>query len=194
MLDCTDKIDTRKLINAATYRASTPLFIAAASGLSWQALNLPQNSTGGGCYACLVEYINVREDCLSKGVLGPVVGMAACHQATQALLFLAKGFSANIKWGHYLTGKADLGSLKSFTLPPLLLARYVMTQIKVNVNNQPMNVISPISLSELVALKQINVDGTAIAKNAAIVSKRDWSTTYLNDNDTVDIFTLVAGG
>jgi len=54
-----------------------------------------------------------------------------------------------------------------------------MTQIKVNVNNQPMNVISPISLSELVALKQINVDGTAIAKNAAIVSKRDWSTTYL---------------
>ena len=117
VLDCTDKIDTRKLINAATYRASTPLFIAAASGLSWQALNLPQNSTGGGCYACLVEYINVREDCLSKGVLGPVVGMAACHQATQALLFLAKGFSANIKWGHYLTGNADLGSLKSFTLP-----------------------------------------------------------------------------
>ena len=38
-----------------------------------------------------------------------------------------------------------------------------MTQIKVNVNNQPMNVISPISLNELVALKQINVDGTAIA-------------------------------
>ena len=69
-----------------------------------------------------------------------------------------------------------------------------MTQIKVNVNNQPMNVISPISLNELVALKQSNVDGTAIAKNAAIVSKRDWSTTYLNDNDTVDIFTLVAGG
>ncbi|MDY6883202.1 MAG: MoaD/ThiS family protein [Pseudomonadota bacterium] len=33
-----------------------------------------------------------------------------------------------------------------------------------------------------------------MAKNAAIVSKRDWSTTYLNDNDTVDIFTLVAGG
>ncbi|PRO70230.1 sulfur carrier protein ThiS [Alteromonas gracilis] len=69
-----------------------------------------------------------------------------------------------------------------------------MTQIKVNVNNQPLNVIAPISLSELIALKQIDVDGTAIAKNTAIVSKREWSTTYLNDNDTVDIFTLVAGG
>ena len=69
-----------------------------------------------------------------------------------------------------------------------------MIQIKVNVNNQPLNVIAPISLSELIALKQIDVDGTAIAKNAAIVSKREWPTTYLNDNDTVDIFTLVAGG
>ena len=69
-----------------------------------------------------------------------------------------------------------------------------MTKINVNVNNQPMSVISPISLYELIALKQINVDGTAIAKNAAIVSKRDWSTTYLNNNDSVDIFTLVAGG
>ena len=69
-----------------------------------------------------------------------------------------------------------------------------MTQIKVNVNNQPMNVISPISLSELIALKQLNDDGTAIARNAAIVCKKEWSTTYLKDNDTVDIFTLVAGG
>lgn len=69
-----------------------------------------------------------------------------------------------------------------------------MTQIKVNVNNQPMNVISPISLSELIALKQLDDDGTAVAKNAAIISKNEWSTTYLSDNDTVDIFTLVAGG
>lgn len=69
-----------------------------------------------------------------------------------------------------------------------------MTQIKINVNNQPLNVVSPISISELIALKQINDDGTAIAKNNAIVSKKAWATTYLNDNDTVDIFTLVAGG
>lgn len=69
-----------------------------------------------------------------------------------------------------------------------------MTQIKVNVNNQPMNVISPISLSELIALKKLNDDGTAIARNFAIVSKTEWSTTYLKDNDTIDIFTLVAGG
>ena len=118
VLDCTDNMTVRRQINAATYRASIPLFIAAASGLTWQALNLPQNSNSCGCYECLVNRISVREDCMSKGVLGPVVGMAACHQATQALLFLAKGFDADIKWGHYLTGNAGLGSLQSFALPP----------------------------------------------------------------------------
>ena len=39
-----------------------------------------------------------------------------------------------------------------------------MTQININVNNQPMSVISPISLSELIALKQLKDEGTAVAK------------------------------
>ena len=69
-----------------------------------------------------------------------------------------------------------------------------MTQININVNNQPMSVISPISLSELIALKQLKDEGTAVAKNAAIISKQEWPTTYLSNNDTVDRFTLVAGG
>ena len=53
-----------------------------------------------------------------------------------------------------------------------------MTQININVNNQPMSVISPISLSELIALKQLKDEGTAVAKNAAIISKNEWPTTY----------------
>ena len=69
-----------------------------------------------------------------------------------------------------------------------------MTQINFIVNNQPMSVISPISLSELIALKQLKDEGTAIAKNAAIVSKQEWPTTYLSNNDSVDKYTLVAGG
>ncbi|TKB02083.1 HesA/MoeB/ThiF family protein [Alteromonas portus] len=118
VLDCTDNIFVRRQVNVATFRASIPLFIAAASGLTWQALNLPQNSATCGCYECLVNSIAVREDCLSKGILGPVVGMAACHQATQALLFMAKGFDADIKWGHYVNAHAGLATLQSFKLPP----------------------------------------------------------------------------
>lgn len=118
VLDCTDNIAVRMQINAACFRTATPLFIAAASGHMWQAINLPQNSKTCGCYACLTSSINVHENCVSKGVLGPVVGMAACHQTTQVLLFLAKGFGADIQWGQYLHGNAASGTIQHFALPP----------------------------------------------------------------------------
>jgi sulfur carrier protein len=69
-----------------------------------------------------------------------------------------------------------------------------MTQIKINVNSQVIEVIAPISLTELIALKALDDTGTAIAHNNSIVSKKQWSTTYLGDGDAIDIFTLVAGG
>lgn len=69
-----------------------------------------------------------------------------------------------------------------------------MTRIHINVNNDTVLCISPISIKELVALKNLDIAGTAIARNNTIVSKPLWSTTYLNDGDHLDIFTLVAGG
>ena len=76
----------------------------------------------------------------------------------------------------------------------LLTARYVMTTINIHVNSQRLSVISPITLTELIALKQLNDTGTAIAMNSAIVSKKDWPKTFLEQGDNIDIFTLVAGG
>ena len=69
-----------------------------------------------------------------------------------------------------------------------------MTQIKISVNNDALDVIAPISLTELIALRALDDKGMAIARNNTIVSKKQWSTTYLDDGDIVDIFTLVAGG
>lgn len=69
-----------------------------------------------------------------------------------------------------------------------------MTRIHINVNNDTVLCISPISIKELVALKNLDIAGTAIARNNTIVSKPLWSTTYLDDGDHLDIFTLVAGG
>ena len=156
VLDCTDSVTIRKDINAACVAAKKPLFIAAASGFSWQAINLPCHSfltsahqltpgsacTGEthdsnlanytspinkvsrnidppcGCYNCLVAQLNLTQDCQSQGVLGPVVGIAACHQATQALLFLAKRHLAKIQWGRYIVGNAVNATIQSFHLPP----------------------------------------------------------------------------
>ena len=69
-----------------------------------------------------------------------------------------------------------------------------MTQITVNVNQQPQHCVSPISIAELLALKQLGESGTAVACNSSIVRKSEWSATYLNHGDNLDIFTLVAGG
>lgn len=118
VLDCTDHVRIRKQINAACAALNIPLFIAAASGVSWQAINLPHDGGGCGCYACLVTQVDVREDCTSKGILGPVVGIAACHQATQALLFLAKRNKTAIQWGKYVVADAMLSTMQSFHLRP----------------------------------------------------------------------------
>ena len=142
VLDCTDSVAIRQDINAACIAASKPLFIAAASGFSWQAINLPcksalryqfsnerlphgalhasgaEKNSDCGCYNCLVTQLQLPKDCQSHGVLGPVVGIAACHQATQALLFLAKRHTATIQWGRYIVGNAIDASVQSFHLPP----------------------------------------------------------------------------
>lgn len=120
VLDCTDEVAQRKQVNAASAKGHIPLFIAAASGCTWQAINLPQQGKECGCYACLVAQINLREDCASKGVLGSVVAMAACHQATQALLFLANRQKAPIHWGQYLVCDAISATMQSFKLLPSL--------------------------------------------------------------------------
>ena len=118
VLDCTDEVKERKQINEACAHKQLPLFIAAASGCMWQAVNLSYQDPKQGCYACLVSQINVREDCTTKGVLGSVVAMAACHQATQALLFLANKAHANIQWGQYLVYDTIKPALQTFSLSP----------------------------------------------------------------------------
>ena len=94
------------------------LFLAAASGCSWQAINIAGKPQNSGCYACLVEQMSIPETCMTKGILGPVVGMAACHQATQVLMYLANAQNPNIQWGKYLVSDAVQATMQSFHLPP----------------------------------------------------------------------------
>ena len=68
------------------------------------------------------------------------------------------------------------------------------TIITIVLNNQSQTCESPISVGEIVHGYASNVEGTAVAHNRAILSKSQWSLTHLNDGDSVDIFTLVAGG
>jgi sulfur carrier protein ThiS adenylyltransferase len=117
VLDCSDSVDTRLAINAACITHHVPLFIAAASGTTWQSINLHTSQKTHGCYACLTSSIDVNEDCMTKGILGPVVGMAASHQANQALLYLTNKDTMD-NWGTYLNVDARTGVTSRFTLSP----------------------------------------------------------------------------
>ena len=117
VLDCSDSVDTRLAINAACLTHHVPLFIAAASGTTWQSINLHRSHKKHGCYACLTSFVDVNEDCMTKGILGPVVGMAASHQANQVLLYLTNKNTMD-NWGTYLNVDARTGVMNRFTLSP----------------------------------------------------------------------------
>lgn len=90
VLDCTDNMHTRMLINQACKSASIPLVIGAAAGFNGQLLTLSM-AEHTPCYQCL--YPVVADDpktCLQTGVLGPVVGMIGSMQALQGIKLLTK--------------------------------------------------------------------------------------------------------
>ena len=93
VLDCSDNMATRQLVNRACVAQQIPLLSAAVSG--WQgALALfdfrHQGVQRHGCYHCL--YPTQQEpslSCATAGVLGPTVGVIGSLQALEALKFLA---------------------------------------------------------------------------------------------------------
>lgn len=50
------------------------------------------------------------------------------------------------------------------------------------------------SVSELLLIKGIKPQGTAVAINDRIVKKNDWETTYFNDLDRVTVISAAFGG
>ena len=93
VLDCSDNMATRQLVNRACVALAIPLLSAAVSG--WQgSLALfdfrRQSARRHGCYHCL--YPTAQEpslSCATAGVLGPAVGVIGSLQALEALKFLA---------------------------------------------------------------------------------------------------------
>lgn len=97
VLDCSDNLPTRFAINHACYQHNTALLVAAANQFSGQYLAL-NPSEQHGCYRCLYEPGQSADNqCLSQGILGPVVGMMGMQQALDALKYLAA--IAPIEWG-----------------------------------------------------------------------------------------------
>ncbi|MCW8091120.1 HesA/MoeB/ThiF family protein [Alteromonas sp. ASW11-130] len=115
VLDCTDNLPTRFIINSLSYKHKKPLFIGAATGSLAQfvALNPAQNH---GCYACLyAPEQDTGNSCLSQGILGPVVALAGNYQALASLYYLSG--SNQLDWGRLHVFDGSKMQWKQFAIP-----------------------------------------------------------------------------
>ncbi|MEN9460897.1 MAG: hypothetical protein RIS84_917 [Pseudomonadota bacterium] len=93
VLDCTDNLHTRFMINEACVQAKVPLVSGAAIRFEGQISVFRNDLTQSPCYRCLYPQTEMPvETCSQNGVLAPVVGIIGSLQAVEALkLIMAIG-------------------------------------------------------------------------------------------------------
>ena len=114
VVDCSDNIGTRYLLNDACFLAGKPLISAAALGIEGSLTRW--GKTGGPCYRCVIprpSSLEARRRCADQGVLGPVPGVLGALQALDVLRYLSK-LDGLINKMHIFDGTG----LKAFGLPP----------------------------------------------------------------------------
>lgn len=90
VLDCSDNIKTRYLINQACVKHKLPLVIGAATGFDGQQLVVDPRDESSACYHCLFPSTMKApvNNCQTLGILGPVLAIVAGMQALQAIKLL----------------------------------------------------------------------------------------------------------
>lgn len=90
VLDCSDNIATRYLINQACVEHKVPLVIGAATGFDGQHLVVDPRDENSACYECLfpASMQAPTNNCQTLGILGPVLAIVAGMQALQAIKIL----------------------------------------------------------------------------------------------------------
>lgn len=115
VLDCTDNLKTRNLINRASFSTNTPLVSGAAIRMEGQVCSFVPSS-GKACYQCLSAFFGEQNlSCVESGVMSPVVGVIGTFQALEAIKVLT-GF------GKPLLGKLAIfdamnSEWRQFTIP-----------------------------------------------------------------------------
>ncbi|MGB0887635.1 MAG: sulfur carrier protein ThiS [Vicingaceae bacterium] len=66
--------------------------------------------------------------------------------------------------------------------------------MKITVNNNIQSIKTSSSVEMMVAQLNIESKGIAIAVNQTVVSKKDWSSTHLEENDNITIIKATQGG
>ncbi len=91
ILDGTDDVDTRYLVNETAVKLGLPLISAAISQWEGQ-ISLFAPSRGGACYRCVFPepaVAGLAPTCAESGVLGPLPGVMGAMMAVEAIKHLA---------------------------------------------------------------------------------------------------------
>lgn len=89
VLDCSDNLETRNLLNRLCYEFKVPLVSGSAIRFEGQLITLDMQPDSA-CYACFSHMISGEQlSCSQSGVFSPVVGVIGSLQATEALKLIA---------------------------------------------------------------------------------------------------------
>jgi sulfur carrier protein ThiS adenylyltransferase len=108
VLDCSDNIQTRYLINQACVQYKVPLIVGAATGFDGQQLTIDPRDETSACYHCLFPASEKApsNNCQTIGIIGPVLAMVAGMQSLQAIKLLT-GNNVQINQLNLLDGLAN---------------------------------------------------------------------------------------
>ena len=89
VIDCTDNMSTRYLLNQQCLSANVPLVIGAATGFDGQTMFVDPSSNSA-CYQCVFPdtQSTQAENCQTLGILGPILSIIAGMQALTAIKWL----------------------------------------------------------------------------------------------------------
>jgi sulfur carrier protein len=66
--------------------------------------------------------------------------------------------------------------------------------MKIRLNEQPLELAQPISISALLQQLERHQPGTALAINQTIIPRTDWANHLVQDGDDILLFQAIAGG
>ena len=90
VLDCTDNINSRYLINKLCVQSKIPLIIGAATGFDGQHLMVDPHDDNSACYHCLYPSSEKApaNNCQTAGILGPILAIIGGMQALTAIKYI----------------------------------------------------------------------------------------------------------
>ena len=90
VLDCTDNIATRYLVNKKCVEHAIPLIVGASTGFDGQQMVYNPNDKHSACYQCIFPNMEKApaNNCQTMGIIGPVLAIIAGMQALQAIKLL----------------------------------------------------------------------------------------------------------